>query len=115
MCKKKNIIANIYIPPQNSSFYKIHSCDLFYELENQIVKYLEECPNIFVIGDLNARTVNSYDFVQNEFLHVSISDRVGDMIAYVADETLPVRRNRDTWANMGQNLLICVSLVDSVL
>ena len=50
------MIVNIYIPPQNSSFYKIHSCDLFYELENQIVKYTEEGTNIFGMGDLNART-----------------------------------------------------------
>ena len=50
------------------------------------------------------------------FLHVSISDRVGDLFTYIADEALPVRSNPDTGTHeMGQNLLICVSLVDSVL
>lgn len=48
---------------------------------------------------MNARTANSYDFVQNDFLHVSISDRVCDLFTYVADEALPVRRNPDTGTN----------------
>lgn len=58
--------SNLYIPSQNSSFYRIHNCDLFYELESQMIHYSAECPNIFVIGDLNARTANMNDYVQND-------------------------------------------------
>lgn len=31
-----------------------------------MIHYSAECPNIFVIGDLNARTANMNDYVQND-------------------------------------------------
>ncbi|CAG2200770.1 unnamed protein product [Mytilus edulis] len=72
---------------------------LFYELETQIIKYSDECPNIFVFGDFNARTAHLNDFVENDLLHDSILDRVDELFAYVADETLPDRSNPDPGTN----------------
>ncbi|VDI12992.1 Hypothetical predicted protein [Mytilus galloprovincialis] len=89
------IICNVYLPPYRSSFFKVHDVDLFYELEAQIIKYSDECPNIFVFGDFNARTAHLNDFVENDLLHDSILDRVGELFAYVADETLSDRSNPD--------------------
>ncbi|CAG2235195.1 unnamed protein product [Mytilus edulis] len=110
-CESDYLIANLYIPPQNSSFYRIHNCDLFYELESQMIHYSAECPNIFVIGDLNARTANMNDYVQNDKLHDSILDRVGDLFTYVADEALSCRNNPDAGTNdYGTKLLnLCKS------
>ena len=110
-CESDYLIANLYIPPQNSSFYRIHNCDLFYELESQMIHYSAECPNIFVIGDLNARTANMNDYVQNDKLHDSILDRVGDLFTYVADEALSCRNNPDAGTNdYGSKLLnLCKS------
>ncbi|CAG2245738.1 unnamed protein product [Mytilus edulis] len=93
------IICNVYLPPYRSSFFKVHDVDLFYELETQIIKYSDECPNIFVFGDFNARTAHLNDFVENDLLHDSILDRVGELFAYVADETLPDRSNPDPGTN----------------
>ncbi|CAC5419655.1 unnamed protein product [Mytilus coruscus] len=67
--------------------------------ESQMIHYSAECPNIFVIGDLNARTANMNDFVQNDKLHDSILDRVGDLFTFVADEALSCRNNPDAGTN----------------
>ena len=64
-----------------------------------MIHYSAECPNIFVIGDLNARTANMNDYVQNDKLHDSILDRVGDLFTYVADEALSCRNNQDGGTN----------------
>ncbi|VDI11413.1 Hypothetical predicted protein [Mytilus galloprovincialis] len=76
-----------------------------------MIHYSAECPNIFVIGDLNARTANMNDYVQNDKLHDSILDRVGDLFTYVADEALSCRNNPHAETNdYGTKLLdLCKS------
>ena len=41
------LLCNLYIPPQNSSFYKIYNCDLFYELESLLISYSQDYQIIF--------------------------------------------------------------------
>lgn len=63
------------------SFFKIHDVDSFYKVETQIIKYSDDCPNIFVLVTLCKNCLINYlnDFVQNDLLHDIILDRVGEM------------------------------------
>ncbi len=60
-------LACVYIPPSSSTFYQAYDCDIFSELENQIVKYLT-FGKVMLIGDTNARTANANDFILHDIL-----------------------------------------------
>ena len=110
-CGSDYYICNLYIPPYNSIFYKIHNCDIFYELENQLISYSQLSQKIFVFGDLNARTSVLCDYVQYDFLHTSVLNTLGDLVSYITDEALPNRVNPDKGTNdFGTRLLtVCKS------
>ncbi|CAG2239732.1 unnamed protein product [Mytilus edulis] len=80
----------------------VHDVDLFYELETQIIKYSDECPNIFVFGDFNARTAHLNDFVENDLLHDSILDRSN----FVDAEASKFFRWNEEYKDMCRNALL---------
>ena len=59
-------ICFIYNPPENSTYTQSLQEDLFDLIEKDIVKY-SDTGNILLMGDLNARTGNDLDFIQNDY------------------------------------------------
>ena len=45
-----------------------------------------------MFGDLNARTADLCDYVQNDFLHTSVLNTVGGLVSYITEEELPLNR-----------------------
>ena len=59
--KKDVYICACYIPPVNSTYFE----DDFSNLENEITS-IPQNTNILILGDLNARTGEKTDFIENE-------------------------------------------------
>lgn len=53
-----------YIPPENSPVYNILDIDLFSKIETEINSY-SEIGEVYLIGDLNARTGKKPDYIIN--------------------------------------------------
>ena len=51
-------------PPANSTYTQSLLEDIFDLIENDLAKYSEK-GNILIMGDLNARTSDDNDFIQN--------------------------------------------------
>lgn len=96
--KIQNLLKNIdkdlyvgcaYIPPSNSTFYRLYDCDLFSDLETQISTFQNE-GKVMLLGDLNARTSNREDFIVNDVMHESNLNYM-ETIGYEMDSDLPSR------------------------
>ena len=63
--EKSTVACFIYLPPDNSPFYKGRDSTGIGLLENLILKFnsLNEDVNILILGDLNARTANRSDYI----------------------------------------------------
>ena len=103
-------LACVYIPPSSSTFYQTYDCDIFADIENQIVEYMN-VGKIMLIGDTNARTSNANDFILNDVLHDDVLRDLGEVLFYGLDSSLPVRVNPDNVVNYyGSKLLtLCKS------
>ena len=55
----------MYIPPENSSYYKTRDVETFNAIEDDIVKYRDK-GSLVLIGDMNARTNSMSDFIEND-------------------------------------------------
>jgi hypothetical protein len=55
----------MYNPPANSTYTQSLQDDIFDLIENDLAKYSEK-GNILIMGDLNARTSDDNDFIQND-------------------------------------------------
>ena len=91
-------LACVYIPPSSSTFYQTYDCDIFADIENQIVEYMN-VGKIMLIGDTNARTSNANDFILNDVLHDDVLRDLGEVLFYGLDSSLPVRVNPDNVVN----------------
>ena len=56
----------MYIPPENSRFHQLYDIDIFKILEMDITEYSNK-GQIVVAGDLNSRTGNRPDYIENDF------------------------------------------------
>ena len=55
-------ICAIYIPPENSSYWRTHDFDPFLILEQDVTKFQEK-GEVILVGDFNARTGDKPDYV----------------------------------------------------
>jgi hypothetical protein len=95
--------AFVYLPPPNSVFYQQYQCDIFSDFEYQIAKYML-LGNVFVLGDINARTKTKDDFIANDLLHNSVIN--DSILTYEQDCNLITRTNPDNGSNeYGMKLL----------
>jgi hypothetical protein len=78
-----------YIPPQNSDFYNKRSQDTLSFIERDIMLHSNN-GKILLVGDLNARTANSVDFIQNDEAPDDLSD------IYFEDKEILERTSMDT-------------------
>jgi hypothetical protein len=81
----------VYIPPNNSSFYRLYDCDIFGEFENQTVLYLAE-GKVMILGDLNARTSTKADFIADDILNTD-SQYKGAYAVFFKEKINLVMRN----------------------
>ncbi|MEW8547673.1 MAG: reverse transcriptase family protein, partial [Candidatus Thiodiazotropha sp.] len=70
---KDSVIGIIYLPPEGSDY---SSEDSFNEIEAEVISFLNQYETLFLIGDLNARTGNSEEFVTYN-LNRNVSDVLG--------------------------------------
>ena len=98
-------LACVYIPPSSSTFYQTYDCDIFADIENQIVEYMN-VGQMMLIGDTNARTSNANDFILNDVLHDDVLRDLGEVLFYGLDSSLPVRVNPDNVVNDYGNKLL---------
>ncbi|XP_056017143.1 uncharacterized protein LOC130053726 [Ostrea edulis] len=103
-------LACVYIPPSSSTFYQTYDCDVFSDLENHIVEYMS-LGKVMLIGDTNARTSNSSDFILHDVLHNDVLRDLRELLFYGSDTQLQVRSNPDKVVNdLGNKLLsLCKS------
>ncbi|KAK3096267.1 hypothetical protein FSP39_025128 [Pinctada imbricata] len=100
------------MPPVNSVFYRNDvddDVDLFYELEQTIIKY-QNMGKVFIVGDLNSRTGERPDYITNDSLDSNLTDLLRG-IDYVSDDHYTQRNNMDKGINtFGHRLLsLCKS------
>lgn len=100
--------AFAYIPEYNSNYYNIYNLDrlhLFECLEQDAV-YFKSLGNVFLLGDLNARTSNKVDFNDLDSIHSSIMNIFDNVMNYEPDEIMNLRNSEDKGINtFGRNLL----------
>lgn len=95
----------VYIPPNNSSFYRFYDCDLLDKLENQITTY-PDIGKVMLLWDFIARTSIRDDFMANDIISNNILSDVSEFLTYEMDEILPLRVNLDKIVNVfGSKLL----------
>ena len=58
-------LCYLYNPPENSSYTQSLETDIFEIFENDIVNYSEK-GKILIMGNLNARTGQGSDFIDNK-------------------------------------------------
>ncbi len=64
-------LCGVYIPPEKSDYF---DDEIFDELENDITSFARK-GNVMILGDLNARTATSADFISkdgNEFIKIPL-------------------------------------------
>ena len=81
----------MYNPPANSTYTQSLQDDIFDLIENDLAKYSEK-GNILIMGDLNARTSDDNDFIQND----SNDNTVPQYDDYTPDVEIINRFSRDT-------------------
>ena len=61
----------LYNSPENSSYRQSFENDLFELIENDIWLFSEN-GSVIIMGDMNARTGNASEFIENEFHNQNI-------------------------------------------
>jgi exonuclease III len=97
-CDDDLFVSFVYMSPASSTYFKKYDVDLYYELETQVAAYSTR-GKVMVMGDLNSRTRTANDFITNDSLHHSVSERLGCIFAYDNDVCLPPRINPDKGHN----------------
>ena len=99
-------ICVTYLSPVNSSFILRQDIDLYSVLENEVVRY-SSIGDKMLVGDLNSRTANEYDFIANDGSdsHIPVPD------GYISDTPMRPRYCQDKTLNgYGRKLLnLCKS------
>lgn len=93
-----------YIPPSNSQYLARLGVDILDQIQNDIMKF-SKVGQIVLTGDLNARTANNLDLIDNDNDTATLSPD------YIIDKQIPPRNNFDMVLNeRGKELLdMCVS------
>ena len=102
--KQKLYICIAYIPPPDSSYSQKLQYDILDQVENDIRK-LKTSGEILILGDLNARTGNSADYIQNDTSnYLPLDDE------YTLDINISPRNSQDTITDeRGKHLLeLCI-------
>ena len=99
-------ICSCYIPPEDSTVYKQPNSPLFdYDFFEQLssdTRYYSQFGEVLITGDLNSRTANKLDIIQNINL-----DRYIDMpLCEVPVDNLPIRSSYDSHCNAFGNRLL---------
>ena len=72
LAELKNIyLCFLYNPPENSSYTQSFENDLFELIENDITLFSGN-GSVIIMGDMNARTGNESDLIENEFHNQNI-------------------------------------------
>ena len=100
-----------YIPPEGSVFYEKNDVDMFQCLEESISRYKTNDSRIYVAGDLNARTGERADHIENDSLHTDLSNLIAPFVEYTVEPECSKRKSMDTGINtFGRKLLnLCKS------
>lgn len=94
-----------YIPPENSSYYKVRNQDTLSYIENDLRKY-SVLGKTLLFWDLNARTGMQPDFISDD------GDLEFEEFSYISDQEILPRRSTDTGTvcTRGRKLLdLCIS------
>ncbi|XP_053380068.1 uncharacterized protein LOC128548716 [Mercenaria mercenaria] len=59
-------LAVAYFPPENSPFHDIYDNDIFQQLENDIVYFMDK-GKVFLTGDLNSRIGQKTDYIEHDY------------------------------------------------
>jgi exonuclease III len=100
-------LCAVYIPPSDSTIYKQTKVQPFVELEMKVSEFKEK-GDVILMGDFNARTVNSPDYIEFDSIkHIDVADDL-----YSQDTNTSIRQNLDQGRNkFGSYLLeICQRL-----
>ena len=95
-----------YIPPENSTYYRSRGEDTLQLIEQDILKY-SELGSVSLAGDLNARTKNVPDFIENDREETDSNNAF-----YLVDEENTLRNSQDqvpSCARGKQLLELCIS------
>ena len=93
-----------YIPPENSKYYQNRKQDTWEYIENDIFKY-SKLGYVFLCGDLNARSGNSKDFIEQDESPLNEND-----VYYELDENMPRNSQDKCVCTRGKRLLeACIS------
>ena len=91
-------------------YYDVYDIDIFDSLLLDIANYSDQ-GIVVLAGDLNSRVGESSDFVENDSLPEGIYNNVSDVVTYINDIALPIRKSEDKICNtFGRKLIdLCKS------
>ena len=111
-CQNENDIyfAFCYIPPEGSVFYERHDVDIFYCMEESIARY-KTIGSVYVAGDLNSRTSDRLDYIENDTLHTDLFNVIAPVVEYNIEPECSKRKSMDIGINtFGRKLInLCKS------
>ena len=105
---KHTYLCVAYIPPEGSPYFKAKDVNILELIESDILMYSNE-GHIVLAGDLNARTGNRLDFIQDD--NIKYNENM-EFLNYHADKKLIVRNSQDksVVCSRGKRLLeLCCS------
>ena len=124
---KDTLIGIVYLPPEGSDY---SSEDSFNEIEAELISFLNQYETLFVMGDLNARTGTSDEYVTYN-INKNVSDILGldnELLVYLNEangingNVAKTRRSKDKHRNnfgsqllemcKNNNLYICNGRID---
>ncbi|CAG2237302.1 unnamed protein product [Mytilus edulis] len=91
-------VCGAYIPPINSKYHSLYECDIFRLMEDNIISYSSK-GKICLVGDLNCRTSNVSDFIEDDTVHITLQNQLPNLFNYSNDYSLSTRINPDTISN----------------
>ncbi|CAG2192026.1 unnamed protein product [Mytilus edulis] len=91
-------VCGAYIPPINSKYHTLYECDIFRLMEDNIISYSSK-GKICLVGDLNCRTSNASDFIEDDSVHITLQNQLPNLFNYSNDHSLSTRINPDTISN----------------
>ena len=91
-------MCGAYLPPANSKYHTLYDCEIFRLLEENITSYSRK-GKICLVGDLNCRTANIPDFIENDSVHNSLQNQLSNIFEYSVDENMTERNNPDIELN----------------
>ncbi|CAC5379506.1 unnamed protein product [Mytilus coruscus] len=98
-------VCGAYIPPINTKYHSLYECDIFRLMEDNIISYSSK-GKICLVGDLNCRTSNVSDFIEDDTVYITLQNQLPNLFNYSNDSLLSTRINPDTIYNDNGSKLI---------